>query len=303
MRVLITGGGGFAGRHLAAELAALGHEISLFDCVPPSPPVPCATPFAGDLRSEADLARVVAAVPFDACVHLAAITYVPDGERDPGTIQAVNVGGTLNLMRAIHAHRPAARVLFVSSALIYAPADGPLAEEAPLAPVTRYAASKAEAERQARAFAEEHGVALTIARPNNHTGPGQPTQFVVPSLARQVKALAAGPGAAPVQVGNLASERVFMDVRDVVRAYRLLLDRGRPGAAYNICNRQRVSIGELLVRLGRLARVEPRSVVDPARFRPTDRAPILDTTRIEADTGWQPRIPLDRTLSDVLDTV
>ena len=138
------------------------------------------------------------------------------------------------------------------------------------------------------------------ARPNNHIGPGQSPDFVVPSLARQIKDIADGRSEPVVHVGNIESTRSFTDVRDVVRAYRLLIEKGESCKAYNISSQTEIRIRELLGKICRMLDVKPELRVDPDRFRPTDSSPSLDTTRIQDDIGWCPETELDQTLSDIL---
>ena len=138
------------------------------------------------------------------------------------------------------------------------------------------------------------------ARPNNHTGPGQAPPFAVAAFARQVRAIARGEAAAVVRTGNLESRRDLADVRDVVRAYRLLLEKGRPGEAYNVAAGNDVRMGDVLEELCRLAGVRPARETDPALYRPANESPRLDTGKLARDTGWAPLIPFEQTLRDML---
>ncbi len=223
--------------------------------------------------------------------------------RNPDLVLSVNVRGTLNLLEAFRRHAPSARFLFVSTAQVYGMREEPAAldEEAPLAPLSMYAVSKAAADLAALAHAVHYGMPVMTARPSNHTGPGQAPRFAVAAFARQVREIAAGLRPAVIRTGNRESLRDFSDVRDVVRAYRLLLERGTPGRAYNIAGRTQVRIGDVLDRLCHLAGITPRIEDDPALMRPTDRAPVLDTARLRAETGWAPVYELDQTLRDMLD--
>ncbi|MBX7260014.1 MAG: GDP-mannose 4,6-dehydratase, partial [Candidatus Hydrogenedentes bacterium] len=139
--------------------------------------------------------------------------------------------------------------------------------------------------------------------PANHIGPGQAKDFVVSSFASQVAAIAAGKHEPVMKVGNLESEREFADVRDVVRAYRLILEKGTPGRAYNVATDHFVKIRYILDKLCELAGVKPTLEIDQALFRPTDTQARIDTTRIRTDVGWIPNIPLDQTLKDILASV
>ena len=305
-RVLVTGAAGFVGGHLVRELLAAGHEVATTDALPAGHPATAALPdyAPADLRDPAALRALVRATRPDAAIHLAAISFVPDAAKDPALLEAVNVGGPCNLAEALLAEAPAARMLFISSAQVYGAAAEPgapaLGEDAPIAPDTPYARSKAAAERALARLAAERGLRLVVVRPANHTGPGQSPKFVAPAFARQALAAARGE-LREIRVGNLDSVRDFSDVRDVARAYRLALERGADGALYNVSSGALLRIGDLLSRLLALAGAAGTPVVpDPALYRPTDAVPALSTARLRADTGWEPAIPIDRTLRDLL---
>lgn len=302
MRILVTGAGGFAGRHLLNDLAAAGHTPVGFDIAPP-PRADGPEWHTGDLRDAETVERVVQSAKPDACVHLGGIAYVPMGWTDPAFVFSVNVGGTVNVLEAFRKHAPQARIVAVTSDEVYGrdAREGALAEDAEMRPSSLYAVSKLAADMTARLYAVRHKMAVIAARPGNHCGPGQSVQFVVPAFASQIADIKSGRAEPVLRVGNLDSERDFTDVRDIVRGYRLLAESGTPGEAYNIASGKRVRIGEILDRLCEIAGVRPDIRVDPARFRPADRTPLLDTHRIRARTGWEPQIQLPRTLSDILE--
>ena len=306
MKVLVTGAAGFVGRHLVRELLAAGHAVAATDAAPADSPAAAGLPdyAPADLRDADALRALVRAARPDAAVHLAAISFVPDAAKDPTLLDDVNVGGPAKLAEALLAEAPGARLAFVSSAQVYgtcaAPGGAPLGEDAPLRPASPYARSKADAERALARLAAERGLRLVSLRPANHTGPGQSPKFVAPSFARQALAAARGE-LREIRVGNLDSVRDFSDVRDVVRAYRLALERGRDGAVYNVSSGAMLRIGDLLSRLLALAGAAGTPVVeDPALWRPADAVPALSTGRLRADTGWEPEIPIERTLRDLL---
>lgn len=304
MRVLVTGAAGFAGRHLARELVAAGHGVVAFDVAFNRPVDGAAAHLTGDLRDDAAVRRCVGESGADACVHLGGIAFVPAGRHDPAGVLEINTLGTTNLLEAFRDAAPAARFLFVSSAQIYGLRNGagaPLTEDAPIRPVGMYAISKAAADLATLAFADRFGLPALAARPSNHIGPGQSPLFVAASFARQIREIAEGRRTPVISVGNLDCLRDFTDVRDVTRAYRLLLERGEPGQAYNIGSGALITIRHLLSELCRLAGVAPEIRVDPDRFRPTDATPILDTERLHRLAGWAPTVPLTRTLQDMLD--
>ena len=304
MRILVTGACGFAGRHLVAELLAHRHAPVVLDLAEPPPgifpaDVPC---HQGDLADAGALRRLVAEVQPEGCIHLAGLAFVPLGWSDPARMFQVNLLGTVNLLEALRRSAPQARLLLISSAEVYGrnlPA-GPLGEDAPLAPDNPYALSKAAAEQMALMYCRRYALPALAARPCNHIGPGQSGDFVVPAFAAQLRAMTAGTRPPVMKVGNLDSRRAFLDVRDVARAYRLLLERGVPGQAYNVAGGGELSLRAVLESLCRVAGVQPAIEVDPALFRPTDRLPLLDAARLERATGWRPQIPLSDTLRDIL---
>ena len=300
MRVLVTGSRGFVGRHVMAELAANGHDpvglSRLQDC-----PDPAANEVLADLCDTASLARAIQETQPEGCIHLAGIAFVPVGWTQPRLVFDVNVGGALNLLEMLRMHAPTCRLVLVSSALVYGTArpDEPRDEAAPLDPESLYAISKVAADLNALLYARHHGMAIMTARPCNHIGPGQSAEFMAPSFARQIADIAAGRREARMRVGNLDSVREFMDVRDVAAAYRLLLEKGRAGEAYNISAGVAVPVRDVLTRLCGIAGVQPVLETDPTRFRPTDRQPTLNAEKLRRDTGWTPRFRLDQTLADV----
>ena len=300
MRVLVTGAAGFAARHLVPELEAHGHEVFTTDLPPQAPAMPHYV--QGDLCNGTALDALAADIRPEACIHLAGVSFIPDAARDPGRLYAVNIGGTLNVFDALAAHAPGARVLFVSTAQVYgctfSPDDAPVAESSPLYPLSPYAISKVAGEAAARAYGEYRNLRVFIARPSNHTGPGQTTKFVVPSFVEQAKAIRRGERKAFV-AGNLASGRDFSDVRDIVAAYRIILERGTPGETYNVSAAPRVTIAELFDEIRRTAGVDAPVETNPDFFRPTDFARLLDTSKLRA-LGWRPSHTLADTLRDML---
>jgi GDP-4-dehydro-6-deoxy-D-mannose reductase len=231
------------------------------------------------------------------------MTHVGRSWTDPAAVFQVNAIGTLYVLEAARACARPPRVLLISSAEVYGavPEDRlPVTEEAPLAPVTPYAASKVAAEYLGVQAHLAHGLTVVRVRPFNHVGPGQATGFVVPALAERIVS-ARRTGASSILVGNLSARRDLTDVRDVVRAYRLVAERGVPGEVYNVCSGRDVAIEEVAGRLQALAGTDLRLELDPSLARPVD-VPVVrgDAAKLHAATGWAPAIDLDRTLLDVL---
>ncbi len=301
MRVLITGASGFVGRHLIEALNRAGHASIALD-LPGAKPATGAETVACDLMNAGELAPVLRRLQPDACIHLAGIAFVPMGWTDPCTVMNVNVIGTINLLEALRRERPRTRALIITSAEIYGrePRPAPIREDDPRHPSNLYAVSKLSADATALLYARRYDMPVMTARPQNHTGPGQASRFVAPSFAEQLIRLSQCEGERVMRVGNLDSHRDFLDVRDVAEAYRLLIEKGRPGEGYNVASGVAIRIGDLLDQLCELCGVRPRIEVDPERYRPVDDPPLLDIRRIRETTGWEPRIPMRRTLADIV---
>lgn len=302
MRVLVTGAAGFAGPYVVEALAGAGHEahgLALEAAVVRG----AAAMHTVDLLDQPALDRVVAAVRPDAVVHLAAISFVPAAETNPRAAIRVNVEGTMALLASLEAAAPRARVLLVGSSDAYgrvAAAEVPIRETVPLRPVTVYGATKAAAEVVGLQWARRGARDLVVARPFNHTGPGQVPDFVVPAFARQLARIAAGLEEPVVRVGDLTPVRDVSDVRDVARGYVALLERGRSGEIYNLCSGDGVAVREILERLIAASGVDVRVETDPARLRPVEVPEFVGShARATEATGWRPEIPLVTTLTDV----
>jgi GDP-4-dehydro-6-deoxy-D-mannose reductase len=252
---------------------------------------------------DALLAAVRAAAP-DAIYHLAALTHVGQSWDEPLRVLEVNVIGTAALLAAARECGTDPKVLVTSSAEIYGavtdPARLPLREGSPAAPLTPYAASKLAAEAVVTQAVLGHDQQVITVRPFNHIGPGQSPSFAVAALAKRVVD-AERSGAGSIPVGNLSARRDFTDVRDVVRAYRLLVESGTPGEVYNVCSGRDVSIEEIAQSLLVLAGSPLELEVDPSLVR-TVEVPVLrgDPSKLEDATGWKPEIALEQTLADVM---
>jgi GDP-4-dehydro-6-deoxy-D-mannose reductase len=213
----------------------------------------------------------------------------------------VNVYGTSNVLNAIGRHARHARVIVAGSALIYSAANEALTESSPVRPSGAYAVSKLAQEMVALRAAEHDGLHVIVARAFNHIGPRQSPEFIASSLAKQIALIETGRLEPTLFVGNLDPRRDLTDVRDTVRAYRVLVDRGTRGLAYNVCRGEALSVRELIDALVARARVPVNVVVDPQRVRKVDIPLVLGShARLTSDTGWQPEVPFARTLDDLL---
>ncbi len=276
--VLVTGPAGFVGTHLRAEL---GEAF---------------VPFEGDVLEADPLRAAVGGA--DAVVHLAAESSVAASWQDVWRTWRVNVDGTVNVLAAVSAERPDARVLLASTCEVYGNAARiPTPEDERLAPVSPYAASKAAAELACAASRLD----VVVARAVNHEGPGRDDRFAVGSWSRQIARLEAE-GGGTLRVGDLSAERDILDVRDVCRAYRLLLDGSVPAGTYNIASGRPVTMAQVVDLLVGLARVNVRVERDESRVRPAEVPRLAgDPSRLREATGWSPEIPLEQTLADTLD--
>jgi GDP-4-dehydro-6-deoxy-D-mannose reductase len=285
-RAFVTGGAGFAGRHvldwLPGALAPSRDELDLLD--------------AGAVR-----AAIRDAAP-EVVWHLAALASVGRSWEAPAETISENLSMTVNLLEAVRLEAPEATVVLISSGEIYGPPERlPVDEDAPLRPQNPYAVSKAACDLLGGQYADSLGMRVVRLRPFNHSGPGQSDDYVIGTLARQVaEAEAAGLDEAVVRTGNPDSARDFSDVRDVARAYGLAagLERG----AYNVASGRAVSVRELIELVRAAARVPVRHEIDSARVRAHDVPEVRGSAeRLKAATGWEPEIPLERTVADALD--
>jgi GDP-4-dehydro-6-deoxy-D-mannose reductase len=294
VRALVTGGIGFVGRHLVAHLEAAGDTVAVVDH---------RGEHSVDITDLAAVERAFREVEPDCVYHLAGWADVAASWNDPLAVLRVNAEGTLNVLAACRA-AGVGRVLSVASADVYGiveESELPLTEDSPLRPASPYAASKMAADAIAQQAFFGFGQEVVRVRPFNHLGPGQSEQFVAPAIAARI-ARAERDGHDEIPVGNLSARRDVTDVRDVVRAYRLLIERGEPGQVYNVCSGQDVAVQELADVLVGLARRPLRLVPDPSLLRPVD-LPVLrgDPGRLHAATGWEPQVPVETTLADLLD--
>jgi GDP-4-dehydro-6-deoxy-D-mannose reductase len=281
--ILVTGAQGFVGRHLLAQLGGRARPVEV------------------DVTDSKAVARAFAENAPAAVVHLAALSSVGASWEDAGETWRVNTVGTVNVLEAVRAQAPECRVLVASTGEVYGRARRvPTPEDEPLEPLSPYAASKAAAE-VACDQARRTGVDVVVARAFQHEGPGRDERFAVGSWAAQI-ARAEDSGGGTVRVGDLSAKRDIVDVRDVSRAYELLLDPSVPAGTYNVAGGRAVEMREALDTLVGLAKAQIEVEPDPARSRPSDLPLVCgDASRLREATGWEPVIPLERTLADTLE--
>ena len=301
MPPLVTGASGFAGSHLVDQLLedeprviawtqrANGHHDErggriLWQAV--------------DVTDAGAVVRALRASPPSAVYHCAGIADVHSTWKDSARALQVNVMGTHNLLTALDTIAADVPVLVTGSALVYRPSLGALTEDSPIGPSSPYGVSKLAQEMVATTSPGR----VVITRPFNHAGPRQAAAYVTSSFARQIAEAEAGIREPVLQVGNLDARRDITDVRDTVRAYRLLMERGEQRRPYNVCRGEAYRVGDLLDTLVRSARVTIELKTDPARLRPNDNPLVLgDCSRLRADTGWTAQLPIEQTLADLLD--
>jgi GDP-4-dehydro-6-deoxy-D-mannose reductase len=312
MRVLITGITGFAGSHLADYLLAEHPEVEIYglcrwrsrrenirhlgDRIQLT---------EGDLRDETSLRSVMAETRPDAIFHLAAQSFVPTSWRAPTETLTTNIGGQSNLFEAVRAVGLDPVIQIAGSSEEYGlvlPDEVPIGESNPLRPLSPYAVSKVAQDMLAYQYFRSYGMKIVRTRGFNHTGPRRGDVFVSSNFAKQIASIESGLQEPVIRVGNLDAVRDFTDVRDMVRAYWLAVTKARPGEVYNLGSGRGITIRELLDLLVDMSDARVEIEVDPERLRPSDVEVLLaDNSKFRAETGWEPRIPLETTLRDLLD--
>ena len=307
MGVLITGATGFVGTHLRQYLLQNTDWSIYGTSFPDEPPQPINPDREKltllDLRNKADTQAYVKEINPSYIVHLAAQSHVPTAYKDPwGTLQN-NILGQLNLLQACVKYILKPRTLIIGSSEEYGRAqlDLPLTENHPLLPENPYSVSKVAQDMLGYQYFRSFDIPIIRLRPFNHVGPGQSPRFVLPAFASQVAHIEANQSEPIIQVGNLEPARDFTDVRDVVRAYHLVLLKGKPGEVYNVASGKAHTIQYLVDQLLANTSRKIEIVIDPERFRPAD-TPIIygSATYLKQHTGWVPELTLERTIIDVL---
>jgi GDP-4-dehydro-6-deoxy-D-mannose reductase len=312
MRALITGITGFAGSHLAEYLLSHHPEVEVFgshrwrsrmDNVDHL--LDRLHLIEADLRDATSVRHLVAESRPDLVFHLAAQSFVPASWTAPAETLTTNLAGQVNLFEAVRAAGldPAIQIACSSEEYgLVLPHEVPIREENPLRPLSPYAVSKVGQDLLGYQYFKSYGMRIVRTRGFNHTGPRRGEVFVSSNFAKQVARIEAGLQRPVLEVGNLDAVRDFTDVRDIVRGYWLAARGGTPGEVYNLASGRGIAIRELVDRLCALSGVAIEIRVDPARLRPSDVEVLIgDSAKFRAETGWEPEIPLERTLADLLD--
>ncbi|MGE3956773.1 MAG: GDP-mannose 4,6-dehydratase [Vicinamibacterales bacterium] len=298
---LVTGAAGFAGSHLVDHLLAEGSDVVAWARPGGSPPRGGRARWQGvDLLDAAAVRAAIAGIRPAVVFHCAGAAHVGQSWATVTQTLRVNVMGTHHVVEALRAEAPDAKLLITSSAHIYGSSLQPIGESHAIAPDSPYALSKLAQELVGTGNSGRPPV--YIARPFNHFGPRQDPSFVSAAFARQIAEIEAGLAPPQIRVGNLEALRDLTDVRDTVRAYRLIVERGVPDRPYNICSGSAIAVHTLLDMLLEFATVRVEIVTDPARYRPND-SPILlgDPARASLELGWSATIPVEQTARDLLE--
>jgi GDP-4-dehydro-6-deoxy-D-mannose reductase len=303
---LVTGAAGFAGSHLLELLARDGSGEPIVAWARPGNGTPAIAGGSAiaweavDVLDRDTVRSAIARLRPSVVYHCAGAAHVGQAWDRTEKTFAINVRGTHHVLDALSRAGVECRVLIPSSALVYTPADRPLREDDPVVPSSPYGVSKLAQEMLAAHAGR--GVVVTVARSFNHIGPRQDPLFAASGFARRIADIERGRWAPTISVGNLEARRDLTDVRDTVRAYRLMVEQAQPGDVFNVCSGAAIQIRALLDALIARARVPVSIAVDPARYRPND-TPFLvgDRSRIRERLGWTPQIPFDRTVDDLLE--
>lgn len=300
-RVLVTGGTGFVGTHLFPLLQACGHHIAVLASTGCGEltKVEC---YEADIRDSAAVRSAIHDFKPNHIYHLAAISSVELSSKSPRLTYEVNVFGTLNVLEAAMSLPSLPRVLNVSTAQVYAPSTSPLSESSSLGPDNPYAASKAMAEFLRVHFRRCSTGGIITARSFNHAGPGQSADFVLSSIAKQFAEIEAGLREPMLVLGNIHVKRDFTDVRDVVQAYSLLMEKGTANEIYNVCSGRALSISEIIAEFESISGTKVEVESHSSKRRAGEIESVCgNPEKIKAVTGWVPSIPLKTTLQDLLD--
>lgn len=289
-KVLIFGIGGFVGRYLAQEFIDSGYEVSGSDISKNSRLQTEVQFYKADLLYSGEVKEVVSKVAPDMVINLAAISSVGASWGMPQTTISVNVIGALNIMEAAKGCNPMPKIMFIGSSEEYEDSEEPINESTPLNANSPYGISKMAQERFAELYRERYGMKIYCVRPFNHAGIGQKDSFVLPSFCKQVADIEKSGKPGVIKVGNLSVERDFSNVRDVVRAYRMIIESDDCTKVFNVGSGKAYSLRAILEYITSLSTQEIKVEIDSERFRPVDTPRICcDNSYIKAELGWEPK--------------
>lgn len=308
-KLLITGSSGFVGQHILNYLKKSNYEIhATYRSKEPHISQSSANLnfYKLDLLNSDEITTLVNKINPESVIHLAGASSPSESFKNPNHTLTTNIISELNLLEAIrNINYKECKILIISTGEIYGsvnPSDLPIKETAQLNPMSPYSVSKITQEYLALQYYNSYQIKSVIARPFNHIGPAQSSQFVVSNFANQIARIEKNIQQPIIKVGNLMAKRDFTDVRDISKAYHLLLEKGKPGEIYNLGTGKSRSIKEILDILLSFSKHHISVEVDPSRYLPVDIADLYcDHQKITILTGWQPEIPLDKTLKDTLD--
>lgn len=297
MKALITGSEGFVGRYLRTELVSAGYEVTGIDLQETEGTL------RADLLDAIETEKIIGEIGPDVIFHLAGQADVGRSWQIPQKTVELNQIAAINLLEAIRKSCPEASALLVGSSDQYGnlrEAGVSVSEDTPMHPMNPYAISKVAQEQLGRAYASAYGMKICMTRSFNHGGAGQRTGFMIPDFAQGIVRVEQGEEETML-VGNLVSRRDFTHVKDIVRAYRLIAEKGRAGEVYNVGSGRTYSAGEVLERMIAMATCSVSVRQDPSRMRPSDTPVICcDHGKLTRDTGWEPELPLEEILWDTL---
>ena len=299
--VLIFGVGGFVGRYLAQEFKRNGYSVFGSDLAEQVDESIVTRYFQADLLDSTRIENQIAELSPDFIVNLAAISSVGVSWSIPQKTMEINVIGALNILEATRKFAAAAKVLFVGSSEEYEASDQAIDEQMPLNANNPYGISKITQERFAGIYRDRYGMKIYCVRSFNHTGIGQSETFVLPSFCKQTARIDQSGTSGVIQVGNLSVERDFSDVRDIVRAYRMILESEDCSKIYNVGSGKAYQLSKLLDYITSLSGQRITIEIDPARYRPTDTPTSrCDYRLIKEQLGWEPEYDIFATLKEMV---